>query len=189
MVSFDGQQTDERILYVISPHEFSRSLAIAKLLFLSLFFYLMIWFIAGIVSPSYALALTISGAIVSFLLVIIGVWWNQKVYKESKTYITDRRIIRFDIVSPFFQTKRVLFWNEALKAKAFAPNMLYRILRIGTVQVEPHLTDSENVRVTNVYFYDDLANYIDKILYIVKNKPEELQSLQPFVPKPRGERA
>jgi hypothetical protein len=91
-------------------------------------------------------------------------------------------------VSPFFVTKRALFWNEALKAKAYASNIFFRSFKIGTIDVEPQLAEHEDVRVTDVYYFEDLANYIDKILFTFKNKPEDIASIKPFVPKVKGQR-
>lgn len=186
-IIFDGQQSDERVLYVVLPHVYAKYLAIARLIGLVVLLFLVLMLISSIV-PMASTILVIVGVFVSAMLLITGIWWNQTVYNRSKTYITDRRIVRFDVASPFFQTKRALFWNEALKAKGFAPNLLFRTLHIGTVLVEPHMANAEDVRINDVHYFEDLANYIDKILYTFKNKPAEISSIQPFVPKPRGQR-
>jgi len=53
--------------------------------------------------------------------------------------------------------------------------------------VEPTaLRTMEDVRITDVYYFEDLANYIDKILFTFKNTPAEVANLKPFVPKPKG---
>lgn len=186
-IVFEGQQTGERVLCEIRAHEFSKYIAVAKIIFLSLFFYLVLSMISSVVVQAAAL-LKSAGLIFSLLLLIIGIWWNITVYSKDRTYITDRRIIRFDVVSPFFKTKRALFWNEALKAKGYAPNLLYRAFKIGTIAVEPIMGEKENIVVTDVYYFEDLANYIDKILFTFKNKPTEIDTIQPFIPKPRGQR-
>ena len=62
------------------------------------------------------------------------------------------------------------------------------MLRIGTVEVQPKMDEHESVRVTDVYFFEDLANYIDKILYLVKNSPDDIATIRLFVPKPAGSR-
>ena len=85
-------------------------------------------------------------------------------------------------------TKRALFWSETLKAKAYAPNMIFRMLKVGTIDVEPQLADHEDVRITDVYYFEDLANYIDKILFTFKNKPTDVAAIKPFVPKAKGQR-
>jgi len=184
---FDGQQEGERVLYTVTPHVFSLQLAIARIVFLSIFFFIVLWLI-GTVVPSAASLLTIIGLFLAIILLGVGVWWNITVHKKARTYITDRRIIRFDVVSPFFTTKRALFWNEALKAKAYAPNMIFRMMKVGTIDVEPQLAEHEDVRVTDVFYFEDLANYIDKILFTFKNTPSEVANLKPFVPKPKGQR-
>jgi len=186
-IVFDGQQTDERVLYTVRPHPFAKRLAIARVVVLAFFFFLVFLLISTIV-PAVSSSLRIAGALTSLVLLSVGVWWNHVSFTRDKTFITDRRIIRFDTVSPFFQTKRALFWNEALKAKGYSPNLLFRFLKIGSVEVEPLLGEKENVIVTDVYYFEDLANYIDKILFTFKNKPADIDTIMPFVPKPRGER-
>lgn len=188
MVTFDGQQEGERILYIVSPHPIAKQLAIARITFLAVFFFAVLWGIGTIV-PTAAAPLELIGFVLSLALFAIGTWWNLTVYKKSKTYITDRRIIRFDVVSPFFTTKRGLFWTEALKAKAFSPNFLFRSMKIGSIDVTPQLSEGEDVRVTDVYYFEDLANYIDKILFTFKNSPGDIASLKPFVPKDKGQRS
>lgn len=177
---FEGQQEGERILYTVSPHPFAKTIAIIRILVLALLFFIITYFI----SPSIG---TIAFA-VSIVLVAFGMWWNTQVYKKSKTYLTDRRVYRIEVVSPFFKSRRALFWTEALKAKGYAPNIIWRTLKIGTVEVQPHLDTNEGVRITDVYYFEDLANYIDKILYLVKNNPGDIASIRPFVPKPAGSR-
>lgn len=186
-MTFDGQQDGERVLYIVTPHPITKQLAIARILFLSLFFIVVLWGIGSIV-PAASGPLHAAGILLGLILLIIGTWWNVQVFNKEKTYITDRRIIRFDVVSPFFVTKRALFWNEALKTKAYAPNFFFRMMNIGTLDVEPILAEGEDVRVQDVYYFDDLANYIDKILFTFKNKPADIALIAPFIPKPKGQR-
>jgi uncharacterized membrane protein YgcG len=187
MSAFDGQQEGERILYTVTPHAIHKYLAVARLVFLALFFFVVLWVIGGIV-PAATTILRVAGFVLAVILLVVGYWWNLMVFKKSRTYITDRRIIRFDVVSPFFTTKRALFWNEALKAKAYTSNIFFRSFKIGTIDVEPQLAEHEDVRVTDVYYFEDLANYIDKILFTFKNKPADVSAIKPFVPKAKGQR-
>lgn len=186
-ILFEGQQTDERILYVIKPPVLVKYLAIARIVGLGLIFYLILIFIGGYIDTIAGL-LNVLGFILGLAIVGFGIWWNNSVYHKSKTFITDRRILRVEVVSPFFTAKRALFWNEAMKAKGYAPNLIYRFLKIGNVQVEPHMSDHENVKVTDVYLFEDVANYIDKILFTFKNQPTEIVNLKPFIPKSKGQR-
>ena len=186
-MAFDGQQEGEQVLYIMTPHPIHKYISIARITFLAIFFFVVLWVIGGIV-PTFTIALRVSGFILAVILFSVGLWWNVNVFKKARTYITDRRIIRFEVVSPFFTTKRALFWGEALKAKAYAPNILFRWLNIGTIDVEPQLAENEDVRVTDVYYFEDLANYIDKIVFTFKNAPAEIANFKPFVAKPKGQR-
>lgn len=184
---FDGQQAQERVLYTIRAAPLAKRLTFTKVLVLSIFFGLVLYSIATIV-PLLTNFLRLLAIFIPLMVMGIGVWWTAKIFDTDRTYLTDRRIIRFDVVTPFVTAKRALFWSEALKAKGFAPNLFYKFMKIGTLVVEPQTAQNENVRVSDVYYYEDLANYIDKILFTVKNQPEEMASFKPFVPKPKGSR-
>lgn len=186
-IQFDGQQTDERIFSVLVPHPFAKYVALVRLVLLALFFFLILQLI-GFVVPAIAAPMRVASIVLSGILLIVGIWWNQTVYGKSKTFITDRRIIRFEVMTPFFTTKRALFWNEALKAKGYAPNIFWKMLKIGKVRVEPQLAEGEDVLVHDVSLYDDVANYIDKILFTFKNKSADVAAIHPFIPKPKGQR-
>lgn len=186
-IVFDGQQEGERILYDIHPHKLAKYFAIARGILLAAVLLAVLLMISS-VAPQVAGVLRLIGAVLALTLTTASIWWNGKVYDQSKTYITDRRIMRLTPVSPFFQTKRSLFWSEALKSKGWAPNFFYRMLGIGTVEVAPQMSEHENVIVTDVAYFEDIANYIDKILFTVKNKPTEVSLIKPFIPKPRGQR-
>lgn len=186
-IVFDGQQAGERILYELRPHPLVKYLAIAKMVLLSLVLLVILFMISSAIQQA-TLLLRMLGGIIAVILTTGSLWWNHTVYGRSVAYITDRRIMRFDIVSPFFTTKRSLFWNEALKAKGYAPSMLYRILGIGTVEIAPHMDQHEDVVVPSVAYYEDIANYIDKILFTYKQSPSALSDFKPFVPKPRWRR-
>jgi hypothetical protein len=185
-IVFDGQQTDERILYTITPHPMAKTIEIGKTVTVALIFYIILFIVAS--STPFTGVLRIVGFILLTVVSILGFLWSSYLEKTDRAYITDRRIIRFETVTPMLKTKRALFWNEALKAKAFAPNFFSRILGIGQVVIEPQLAGTENVIIKNVSYYEDLANYIDKILFLFKNKPEDIQTIKPFVPKPKGQR-
>lgn len=184
---FDGQQSDERILATLTPEKVVKYGAVVVMAILASLFFLMISSLQNFMGPVAGMSKLLAG-ILGVVLVAGSVWWNNQVLTKTRTYITDRRIIRFEIIPPFFRNKRALFWNEAMKAKGYAPNIFFRILKIGNVQVEPVQTETEDVLVTEVSYFEDIANYIDKILFLVKNRPSEITTLKPFVAKPKGQR-
>jgi hypothetical protein len=185
-IVFNGQQTDERILFTIIPHPLAKTIAIGKTVAVALIFYIIVFIVAS--STPFTGLLRVVGFILVAAVSILAVIWNSYLEKTDRAHITDRRIIRFETITPVLKTKRALFWNEALKAKAFAPNFFSRSFGVGQVIIETQVAEGENVIIKNVSYYEDLANYIDKILFIFKNRPEDIQTIKPFVPKPKGQR-
>ncbi len=186
-IHFEGQQEGEKVFYTILPHPLAYPLALVKISILALFFVIICLIISSAVLETAGL-IQLVGILLGTLVFVAGVFWNKLVYKKSKTYLTNRRIIRFEVMTPFFTTKRALFWNEALKAKGYFPNILAKIFQLGTLQVEPHLSEHEDVLVREIAYAEDLANYVDKILFTFKTKPDEVDYIKPFVAKPRGQR-
>ena len=186
-MEFDGQQSGEKVFTVIRPHisHFYISFTITIVCFI-----IVLAILLSITSyiPAVAYTVNMIGAGASILILIIASWWLWKTQSEDKTYITDRRIIRFDVVTPFFTNKRALFWNEILKVKAYAPNMIMRLLKVGTLQIEPVAAEAESIVIPDVYYHEDLANYLDKILFTFKNTPSGMFTIKPFVAKPKGKR-
>lgn len=186
-IVFDGQQTDEKILAVIRPHGFTLAFSFLKACLILVFFYAVLFSTATIL-PEASGQIRLWSTVLFILLLVGSLLWITTVFKKATTYITDRRIIRFELLSPIYTAKRALFWTEALKAKAYSTNLFWRLLKIGTVQVEPQAADHESVRVTDMYLFEDLANYLDKIIFTVKSNPESITSLRTFIPKPKGQR-
>jgi hypothetical protein len=186
-ISFDGQQTDERILSVIEPHPFR---LISSIVFIAIADILVIIFFLALAKNMSITAgfIRMFAVPISILFGLLGILWVFRTQYGDKTYITDRRIIRFDVVTPLFTNKRSLFWNEVLKVKGYSKNMILRLMNVGELRVEPIASDGESIIVTDVYYYDHLANYVDKILFAFKNKPEDIQSIKAFIAKPKGQR-
>jgi len=195
---FYGKQTDERILYVVHPHPIATTLSLVKI-------YAVAVIIATILLILGSQITALSGiftffAIILFLVIaalgtkIIFDWQGRNL-----AYITDRRIVRFEPTTLIATNSRTLSWDEVVKVKTYPPNMLWKQMAIGSVVVHartPARPDdyghgdvmADDIELTHVYFYRDLGNYIDKILFTYKQKPREVSEIRPFVPKRRGER-
>lgn len=193
---FPGQQTDEHVLYEVHPHIVSLYMSLAKITALALFLLITLLFLSkafmffGVVSFIAAAA-----------LLGIGSWVSYESFRRSVTYITDRRVIRFEAATPFATNSRALTWDEVVKVKTFPRNVLWKMMKVGTIiihakstYVHTHEQTRENVYTNDdldleyVYYYKDLGNYIDKILYTYKHSPHEVAQMRPFVPKPAGQR-
>lgn len=185
-IEFPGQQEGERILYHTKPHKFMMYLNFAKVFLTG---------ILGIVAiESLALFLEmpilgILGLILTGSLMFLGLLWVYHTYEGSDMYVTDRRIVRFLPTFPFSKRIRSLFWEDVVKIKTFRKHyVLEGILRIGSIEIHAKSSDKDNIDIHHLVYHEDLGNYIDKILYIYRNKPSELENFPPFIEKPAGKR-
>lgn len=186
--SFPGQQMGEKILYFTRTHPIAKYAFVVKTIIFSILLFLAFWFLEGSLSTLSGLW-KLGGVIILFILPTFSWWWANSTFNNSGVYITDRRIVKFWAVSPFVKTTRALFWDEAVKCKTYREHPLVdRILGIGSITVHARSEDKDNVDIDGLSYHEDLANYIDKILFTYKNKPSELVSFHQFVPKPKGQR-
>lgn len=188
-IQFYGQQTGERILYVIRPYPLALLTLLAKFGLAA----------AAIMLLALAAKIPAGGGLAAALIFGAGLWITDTVRRKNTAYITDRRIVKFEAVNPFATSIRSLSWEEAVKVKTPPTNFIWKQLMVGTVVVHAKttvasidLTKTENVvtdddvEVKHVYFYRDLANYIEKILFLYKKRPKEIAELVPFVPRKKG---
>lgn len=188
-ILFPGQQEGERIYFVITPHWIRRvfDFLTAFTLSLSVFFltYRFSESLTFIGEPVYVLT---GGTILSIIIFMSVYGWLTLVTNALKGFITDRRFMRLELMFPWFILKRSLFWNEVGKVKGYERNVIFRLLNIGKIGLTPIAVQGAALDMRHVHYFEDLANYIDKILYLYKNKPHELIDLRPFVAKPAGKR-
>lgn len=196
--SFYGQQAGEKILYVIRPHIVTLYIALMKLA-ISVAVILFTMVIAASVLPSLQQTVLAAGVVGSALVGGVGLWITLS--GKSIAYVTDRRIVKFDPAAPFATNIRSLSWEEAVKVKTFSHNLFLKQMKIGTVLIhakstiastdvtkKENVTTDDDVKIHHVYYYRDLGNYIEKILYLYKKHPKEIATLPTFVPRPHGKR-
>lgn len=147
----------------------------------------------------YQLEIATAGGSAAALIFGAGLWITDTARRKNIGYVTDRRIVKFEAANPFATSIRSLSWEEAVKVKTPPANFIWKQLMVGTLVVHAKttvasldLTKTENVvtdddvEIKHVYFYRDLANYIEKILFLYKKRPKEISELAPFVPKRKG---
>jgi hypothetical protein len=196
--SFSGQQTDERILYVIRPHDIALYIQLFKIYGLAIVVLISFFLLASLFPM-----LPMIGFVVAVLIAVIGTGTAFTMFNRQVAYVTDRRIVRFTATTPFATNARSLSWDDAVKVKTFPPNFIMKIFRVGNVVIHSHSTfvhthetptgrenavSNDDIDLDFVYYYRDLGNYLDKIIYLIKHSPAELAELRPFVPKPKGQR-
>lgn len=198
--SFYGQQDGEKILYFIKPHQISLYFSILKIILASIIISSLGFIISSQV-PTFPNQFKIYFLLIGIIFAILGSSNQIIIFNKTIAYITDRRIVRFSAHTPFATSIRSLTWDQAAKAKTLPPNAIFKILMIGDITIHSTSTISaintktthniitnDDIEISNAYYYKDLGNYIEKIIYTFKNEPEKIQNIKPFIPKPKGKR-
>lgn len=194
---FFGKQDGERILYVVKPHSLSLKFKLFRIYLVALAVFVVLAILGA--QLLFLDLFMLIGIVLALLIAIIGSKIVIDYQKRDVAYITDRRLMRFEPTTLFATNPRSLTWDEVVKVKTYPPNALWKQLAIGNVVVHartparpdehtPGATAADDIELKDVYYYKDLGNYIDKILFTYKQKPKEMESIHAFVPKPKGER-
>jgi hypothetical protein len=195
---FYGRQEDEKILYVVRPHVLATIFSLLKVFFIALTIGLVL-VILGTQVGIFGKFFIFAGIVLFLLICLAGAKIILNWQAREIAYITDRRIIRFEPTTLFATNFRTLTWDEVVKVKTYPPNFLWKQLAIGSVVVHARTPVklegsgsgdimADDIELKDVYYYRDLGNYIDKILFTYKQRPKDIDLIRPFVPKPKGQR-
>jgi hypothetical protein len=197
---FYGRQEGEKILYVVHPHPLATTFRLLKIIAISLLASSAIVFIGSVLDAAMAVIFVLFGLLLFFAVIILGTKIVTDWQSREIAYITDRRLVRFEPTTLFATNSRSLSWDEAVKVKTFPPNFIWKQLAIGTVAVHARTTfrtsedtpantvTADDIEIKDVFYYRDLGNYIDKILFTYKQMPSGVGDIRPFVPMPKGKR-
>ncbi len=197
---FFGKQEGERILYIIKPHQLSLFIKLSKVCLIAAAVFVALT-ILGTELGLHTIFI-LSGLIISLAIIILGTKIMTDYQNRDIAYITDRRLMRFEPTTLFATNPRSLTWDEVVKVKTYPPNVIWKELAIGNVilhartptrQFEQetkgfYTVTADDIELRDVYYYKDLGNYIDKILFTYKKMPKEMTVIKPFVAKPKGQR-
>jgi hypothetical protein len=196
---FYGKQTDEKILYVVKPHPLATTFNLIKVYLIAIVISL-VFVILGTQIESLTTTFVTLGIIIFLLMVMIGTKIILDWEAREIAYITDRRLVRFEPTTLVATNSRTLSWDEVVKVKTYPSNFILKQMAIGNVVIHARTSirtaedtpigtvTADDIEIKDVYYYRDLGNYIDKILFTYKQKPAEIANIMPFVLKPRGER-
>ena len=195
-IEFSGQQEGERVLYEVHPHHISFAIAMMKIGGISAIIFLML------TAVSFAFPMmTFLAIILPLIILIVGYWVNHGIHDKTVAYITDRRVVRFEATTPFHVGNRTLSFDDVTKIKTYGSGMIEGMANVGVVVFKARTTlvkggmeqpttefVDDDIQLNHVYYYKDLGNYLDKLLYLYKHDREELKKLRRFVAKSRGNR-
>ena len=186
--NFPGKQEDEVILHVMLPHTVYKAWIFFKVAVFLAPFYAALYFLPnlwrGVTAEQRWQAIVFIGIFTVIVFYAVSTWLSSMI-----GFITDRRIVRFSSWPLGFRSRRALFWKEVPKNKGYPPNILFRLAKVGSIEVRSRSSENDNVTMPGLYYYDDLVNYLDKIVHLVQtDQREKLAAVRPFVLKPKGKR-
>ena len=195
---FFGKQDGERILFVARPHSIALIVRLSKIYLVALGVFLAIVLLGSSFLPSRTPV--VLGFVTALLIGAIGTKIAVDYQNRDIAYVTDRRLVRFEPTTLVATNPRSITWDEVVKVKTYPPNFIWKQMAIGSVVVHARTTIrtaedtpsgtvvADDIEVNDIYFYKDLGNYIDKILFTYKQRPKEMDLIHEFVPKPKWER-
>lgn len=203
---FPGQATDEKILYVTREHEL--------FLFIKMFFVLLIAVAISLAFYVFSLAFksifTTSSMAFLFPLVLIfvggfatiGFWWVYSLWQKSLVILTNKRLTKIVYTTPFNRYNQSLpldmVVDTSCNNQGFFEGVAHSLLQVGTLTARSSASSSgvatdDTNRVNKKYFYlenikyyEDLQQYLNKILSLFNRSPESLADFRPFIPALKG---
>lgn len=197
---FFGKQDGEKILYVVRPHPLAISMSVVKVYIISLAVFLA-FTILGTELLDIRIFIFL-GLLTSITIAVIGTKVINDYKKRDIAYVTDRRLVRFEPTTLFATNPRTITWDEVVKVKTYPSNVILKQLAIGNLVIHSRSSmrdyqpeekkfydiSVDDIELKDVYYYKDLGNYIDKILFVYKKHPKEMDEIRPFITKPKGQR-
>lgn len=191
-IKFPGQASDERILFVTREAKIMLS---ARLLFVWLAG--VIVFFAGLTLSQFLKNLRIDGAglvmmvgvIASLMFLVGGSWWVYTLWKRSVFILTTRRLTKFIYVTPWNRYNLSLSLDKVVDTGAYGRGYFQALFGVGTFSARSSAGNREEKYffIENVKAYEDLANYVNKVLFVYDRQLEKLDSFRPFIPDLKGQ--
>jgi hypothetical protein len=203
---FSGQASDERILYITREHRLFLFLRLFVIFFIALAIFLAAWVfslafhnIFSVSSLAFVFPLTL---ILLGLFSVLGWWWVYSLWRKSLAILTNKRLVKVVYTTPFNRYNQSLpldmIVDTSCNNQGFFEGVAHSLLQIGTLTARSSASSSgvatEDVdRVNKKYFYlenikycEDLQQYLNKILHILRNNKNELDTFRPFIPHLKG---
>lgn len=192
-LKFPGQASDENILYV------TREAPV--MLYLRLSFVTLVSLVLGLGGVLLTLYLpaelrawgglivpvTLLGAALFFL---VGGWWLYELWRKSIFILTNRRLTKYIYTTPWNRYNLSLGLDKIVDTGAYARGYFQAVWGIGTFTARSSAGNraEKYFFIENVTAYEDLANYVNKVLHAFNRDQQSLDNFRPFIPNLKGER-
>jgi len=192
-VKFPGQASDERILFV--TREARVMLYLRQVL---VWVAGLVAVVAGTVIPGFLGSLGIDGLgtlrllglILGLVFLLGGSWWVYVMWKKSIFILTTRRLTKFIYATPWNRYNLSLGLDKVVDTGAYGRGYFQALFGVGTFAARSSAGNRQEkyFYIENVKAYEDLANYVNKVLFVYERKMEKLANYRPFIPHLKGEK-
>ncbi len=204
---FPGQATDEKILYITREHRLFLLIRIMFVILLAIAIFLAFYvfslaFQKIFINQSIAFVLPLIIVFCSSFA-FIGLWWVYSLWQKSLAILTNKRLLKIIYTTPFNHYNQSLpletIVDTSCNNQGLVAGIAQSILKIGTLTARSSASSSgvateDNSRVNKKYFYlenikycEDLQQYLNKILSLLKRDTQAFLDFRPFIPHLKGE--
>lgn len=192
-VSFPGQASDEEILYVTREARVMLTLKRIAVVFIALCIIIGGLFLSLYLSQFSTSALVLTQVVASLagaLFGVIGWWWVSVLWQKSIFILTNRRLTKFIYVTPWNRYNLSVMLDKIEDTGAYSRGYFEAIFKLGTLSARSSAGNREEKYffVTRIKAAEDLANYINKLLFIFHHRSHNVVKFRPFLPHLKGER-
>jgi len=190
-IKFPGQASDERILYVTREAPVMLYLRLIFITVPGLVIVVGGWkvinFLGNYFNLSFLIWLSILAAGLMFW--VIGSWWVYTLWHKSIFILTTRRLTKFIYSTPWNRYNLSLTLDQVVDTGSYARGYFQALTKIGTFTARSGAGNrpEKYFYIENVQVYEDLANYVNKILFVFHQNPHQLNNFRPFIPHLKGE--
>jgi len=191
-LKFPGQATDEVILFVTRE---AKVMLYVRLILTILAGIVLMG--AGVIVPGYLRSfgiggwgvMSLVGLLLGLLFLVGGSWWIYMLWKRSVFILTNRRLTKFIYSTPWNRYNLSLSLDKVVDTGAYGRGYFQAMFGIGTFSARSSAGNRREkyFYIENVRAYEDLANYVNKVLFVYDREQERLVNFRPFIPLLKGE--
>ncbi|MEK7166233.1 MAG: hypothetical protein AAB874_05500 [Patescibacteria group bacterium] len=185
-IRFPGQASDERILYVAREAKVMRFLRSVFVLLAAAMLLIVSQIVLGILTQMANVELGLWQVVlfaVGIVFGAVGLWWVNTTWQKSVFIITNRRLTKFIYVTPWNRYNLSVTLDMIEDTGAYSRGYFEALVKIGTFTARSAAGNREEKYffVDHVEYAEDLANYVNKVLFMFKNDVAKLDTFRPFI--------
>jgi len=188
-LKFPGQYSQERILFVTREGEIILRLKLLALtLVVGIGAVLMILILGSLDILGWSFTTLTPFLLILWLLggIFIG-WWMKRVYQKTIFIITTKRLTKFIHTTPWSRYQMSLGLDQIVDTGAYQKGFFQIFTGLGYFVARSAAGSVKNFKIINISFAEDLHNYVNKLLSMLHEHPEQIDRFRPFIPHLKGE--